>query len=208
MSDIRRKLAKGQTSIELTIPLGSAMTLAVTDVGGAAVTLRRALTGSITATINIADPRYSACGWLWKVSESLLSNAWKKRWFVLADGQLTYYNSEFALDQPKHTILGTQITAIGEEQYKGRNATKISYTWENTDTFWQLDFDEEAPPAMKSIWLRRLYRVASNVTDPYMMDLHNKFKISKSSSKVGDATTTSPLPKTRAPVSKRMSIFK
>lgn len=182
------------------------MTLAVTDVGGAAVTVRRALTGTITVTVSIADPRYSTCGWLWKVSESLLSNAWKKRWFVLADGQLTYFNSEFALEQPKHTIIGSQITAIDEEQYKGKNATKISYTWENTDTFWQLDFDEEAPAALKAIWLRRLYRVATNIIDPAMMDLRNKFNISKSSSKAADST--SPLPKTRAPVSKRMSIFK
>ena len=197
-------MKKDQNSVELTVPLHS-LAVAVNDANGTAVTVRRAPTGTVTINVNLCDRRYSCCGWLWKVSESLYTNAWKKRWFVLAEGQLTYYNSELALEQPKHAVIGSQITNISEEPHKGRDATKISYTWENTETFWQLDFDEEAPSFMKAVWLRRIYRCAPTVSDPSLIDLKSKFAIVKSAK---PAESISPLPRTRAPVAKRMSIFK
>ncbi len=121
------------------------------------------MTGMMTVRVRICDPLNSMCGWLWKVSDKLLGgNAWKKRWFILTDdGLLRYTNADLALEATKHSIVGSRITSITEESYKGRTATKIQYKNEsNANAIWQLDFDEDAPPALKKMWQRRLRRFA------------------------------------------------
>ena len=40
-------------------------------------------TGYVTISAAIPNPTNTMCGWLWKVSDSVLSSAWKVRWFLL-----------------------------------------------------------------------------------------------------------------------------
>lgn len=169
------------------------------------VTVRKAGTGSVTVSIMIADPSYSTCGWLWKVSESLLSSAWKKRWFVLVNGELQYFNSEFNLELRKNAIDGTTITSIKEEAHKGRQATKISFSADGKESFWLLDFDENQSKLIQRLWQRRLLRSAVNLDDPEMEKIRKKFGEFKSSGHENLAVGIKG--KTHVPVSKRMSVF-
>ena len=59
------------------------------------------------------------CGWLWKVSESILSNAWKRRWFILDNNGLSYYNHDLALDAVKNVVNCNDVVSIKEDSFKG-----------------------------------------------------------------------------------------
>lgn len=202
LTDLYPLLKNGARSVDVTVPLASHLLVPLIDANkDSLVTVRKAATGKVTVTVTFPDPAYSMCGWLWKVSESLLTNAWKKRWFVMVDGQLQYFNTDLMLDQPKNVVITKTISSIKEEAHKGRNATKVSFQVNGVDSFWMLDFDESAPKFIKNMWLRKFYR-NSLLEDP---TLHVKSKKVKSSTT--DASI-SPQPKARVPVSKRMSIFK
>lgn len=156
------------------------LTIAVEDYAGGVVS-RRPATGFVTVKVQIANPSYSMCGWLWKMSEKMLGgNTWKKRWFVLVDGYLVYSNSELALEATKHVINCSKITSISQEPCKGRMGTKVCYKNDsNTSTFWQLDFDEDAPPSVTRMWQRRLFNNATAASNPEIESLKKKFNIIK-----------------------------
>jgi hypothetical protein len=194
--------ASYDVAVEVTIPIHSHMLLPIVDSNkDSLVTVRKAGSGSVTVSVVLADPAFSTCGWLWKVSESLLSNAWKKRWFVLVHGELQYYNSEWNLELRKNAIVGSTITSIKEEPHKGRQATKVSF--KGKDSFWLLDFDENQPKVFKRLWLRRLHRSATALDDPEMEAIRKKFGELKSAGHDSNGGITHG--KTRVPVSKFFS---
>jgi hypothetical protein len=47
------------------------------------VSVRRAPKGTIRFSLSFPSSARTMCGWVWKVSESVLSSAWKKRWYYL-----------------------------------------------------------------------------------------------------------------------------
>jgi hypothetical protein len=137
--------------------------------------------------------------------------AWKKRWFVLVDDELQYFNSELALEASKNVVLCQTVTSMKEEGYKGRNtATKISFTVNGADNNWILDWDEGANAAINRMWMRKLYRSCSQLSDPTIESLKSKFsnlRASGGSHAAHSDKSHTPL-KTKVPVSKRMSVFK
>ena len=208
LSDINREIiANGGSNrcITVTVPLTPLLVPIQDEKKENLVQVRRGPAGSVTLNVTIPDPNYTMCGWLWKVSESLLSNAWKKRWFVLVDDQLQYYNSELQLEASKNIVLCANITSIKEEAHKGRQATRINYLADGAETFWMLDWDENANAAIKRMWLRKIYRSSKRLVDPTLEQVKNTVKT------VGGGEhnkSVSPMGKTKVPVSKRMSIFK
>lgn len=208
ISEIRQQLLaktnKYYGTVEITVPVVANLVQIVGENKENLATCRKAVTGNVIVAVTLPDPNYTTCGWLWKVSESLLSNAWKKRWFVLVDGQLQYYNSELHLDQSKNVVLSTAVTAMKEELHKGRNATRISYTSNGTETFWMLDWDEAAPSSIKRCWQRKIYRNCPQLHDLEMEKVRVRFAAIKTNTN----TAISPNVKGKVPVSKRMSIFK
>eukprot|EP01040_Poterioochromonas_malhamensis_P012894 gene12894-14129_t len=208
-AELAEEAAKSATrTVEVTVPLNSQLLVPILDENKAPLaTVRKASTGSITLAITLPDPNYSMCGWLWKVSESLLSNAWKKRWFVLVDDQLQYFNSELQLEASKNIVVCNSITSVKEEAHKGRQATKISYTVNGVESFWMLDWDESANASIKRMWLRKLYRSSPALSDPTMEAIKAKLTGLKVSVGTHDKAI-SPQGKTKVPVSRRMSVFK
>jgi hypothetical protein len=210
MSDIQQQIRNStpkQRTFQITLPISSLLVAVQDEKKENLANVRRAGTGQVTLSITVPDPNYTMCGWLWKVSESILSNAWKKRWFVLVDDQLQYYNSELLLEASKNVVMCHSITSIKEEAHKGRQATKITYTVDGTESFWMLDWDENANAAIKRMWLRKMYRSSSQLVDPTIELVKNKI----SSVQIVDDhqnKMTSPAGKTKMPASKRMSIFK
>ena len=99
-------------SVEVTVPLGKLKKSVTNATGEQLAFSRRATRGTVTLQLTRPMPAYTMCGWLWKVSESLLSNAWKKRWFNLVCGELTYCNTDLALDQTKNVVACATVTGI------------------------------------------------------------------------------------------------
>lgn len=203
VADIRRQRKNADGSITLQLPVHS-LTVDVEDTNGKVVS-RRPSTGTINVKVQIANPSHSMCGWLWKMSEKKLGgNDWKKRWFVLTDGYLVYFNSELALEIPKHVINCSKITKIAEDfSAKGRTSSmKVSYNSESggSSSYWLLDYDEAAPVTMRKMWRRRFFNTASALPHPEMEALKNKFNIIKSSDNNTPASS-------KKRVGKRMSLF-
>lgn len=192
-------------TVDLTIPLHSQLLVPIVDENKQSLaTVRKASTGVINVSITLPDPAYTMCGWLYKVSESLLSGgAWKKRWFVLVDDELQYFNSELQLEASKNVVVCNTITAIKEESHKGRQATKICYNGGD----WMIDWDENANAAINRMWLRKIYRSSPGLADPTMQELKAKLGGLKVATGTHDKGV-SPHGKTKVPVSKRMSVFK
>lgn len=205
---VKGRSGPGNYTVEMTVPLLSKLSVHITDGGnGQLVTVRKAGAGSVTVSFNVLDPATSIAGHLYKVSESMLSNAWKKRWFVLADGQLQYFNSEYALENSKNIVLMKSVTGLKTESYKGREGMKLSFTMvDGKESFWMLDFDESIPPFMKRMWMQRIYANAPAIPDPSMERFSDRLAALKIASSSSNAT--SPMAsKTKTPMSKRMSIF-
>lgn len=193
-------------NIEVTLPLEKLVIAPLGKSGELLASIRKGVRGAISLSLSAPDRDYSMCGFLWKVSESLLSGAWKRRWFVLLNGQLQYYNSELALDQPKNVVICKNVLSVSEETHKGRKCIKITYKSDNTENYWLLGWDENESKAVKDMWLRKLYRCCSALNDPNLSSLG--MKINKLSSKSSDTEISPVRVQPRVPVSKRMSIFK
>jgi len=215
ISDVRKAMPKGTNTTQVTIDLNARLIANVIDGNGTNLTtVRKAGGGNVTVNITLPDQNYSYCGWMYKVSESMLSSAWKRRWFVLINGELQYYNSEYNLESAKNVIVGKDVTALKEEVYKGRSCIKLSFTVDGKESFWQLDYDDGATTAVKNQWMRRLYRNCPALVDPTMDTIAKRLNITRIAS-VKDVyggadagSGTSPMHKTKTPMSKRMSVFK
>lgn len=154
----------------------------------------------LTIGLSVSPPAFSMCGWLWKVSESLLSKAFKKRWFVLMDGQLTYFNSDLCLEASKNIVNCSSVTSLKEDSYKGRHAWKLAFVANGVESCWLLDFDENESGAIKEMWLRKLRRCCPALHEAGAARSPSKPAAGEAAGKAAGQT--------RIPVSRRVSIFK
>lgn len=210
VNDIKKRMRNEGRTVELTCPLFSSI---IVPVHGASRTSENSgslcTIGTITFTVTYYDPALSICGFMWKVSESMLSNAWKKRYFALFNGELHYYNDNYGLESVKNILLGKNIVEIKDDVYKNRSCLKIVFVVDGKEDFWHVDFDEEILPVMKEMWMRRLYLISS-VQDPLIDQLTEKMTLTIVKTAIFDSKP-SPISaghKTKVPVSKLMSIFK
>jgi hypothetical protein len=64
----------GNRTVEVTLPLSSHLLVGIVDENkGNLAVVRKASTGTITLQVTLPLPAYTMCGYLYKVSESLLS---------------------------------------------------------------------------------------------------------------------------------------
>lgn len=163
-----RNLSLGKP-VTVTVRLES-IKLDVKDANGESqVIAGRVPTGIITLSITRPLPSYNMSGPVYKVSDNKLAlGAWKKRWFTLHNGQLSYFNSEFNLEAPKATIATNTITHIEECVENGRPAIKVvSKLQKGTPSVtWVLGFDEDGSKSIRRKWVRVLYRNAKQLTPP------------------------------------------
>lgn len=71
--------------------------------------------GTITFALRVPSLAYNMCGWVLKNSTGLMTKGvLKKRWMVLFDFKLRYYDSQFSLDEPRGEVHCSDITALLE----------------------------------------------------------------------------------------------
>lgn len=71
--------------------------------------------GTISFTIRVPSLAYNMCGYVYKNSSGFMSGgALKKRWMILVDFKLRYYESQFTLDEIKGEINCSDITSLVE----------------------------------------------------------------------------------------------
>lgn len=71
--------------------------------------------GTITFSIRVPSLAYNMCGWVYKNSTGLMTKGQlKKRWMVLYDFKLKYFDSQFTLDEVRGEINCADITGLVE----------------------------------------------------------------------------------------------
>lgn len=71
--------------------------------------------GTITFSIRLPSLAYNMCGWVYKNSSGLMTKGTlKKRWMVLYDFKLKYFDSQYTLDEVRGEINCGDITGLVE----------------------------------------------------------------------------------------------
>jgi hypothetical protein len=108
----------------------------------------------------------SMAGWMYKASDSLMhKGAMKKRWVVLADYRLSYFEGPTALHENKGDINCADVVSIAvETSKKDGEVWRINFG-KGGKEHWVLKVDETAPPHIKAMWMRKLVRSCPQVED-------------------------------------------
>jgi len=139
--------------------------------------------GKISFSLRLPSLAYSMCGWLWKASTGLMSKgSWKKRWVILAEFKLSYYEGPFNLHEVKDTISCTDITSIVEEDTK-KDGKAIRISYGRGKDYWLLRWDTDAPEYVHKMWLRKLLRSCPNVRDDELAVINPRLAQTTSSPK-------------------------
>jgi len=163
-----RNLSLGKP-VTVTLRLGALLLDVKNAAGESVATTGRVPTGIVTLSITRPLNSFNISGPVWKVSDNKLAlGAWRKRWFTLHNGQLSYFNSEFNLETPKATIATSTITAIEETVQDGRPAIRVTSKLQKgtPSVTWVLGFEEDSSKAIRRKWARVLYRNAKQLTPP------------------------------------------
>ena len=119
----------------------------------------------------------SMCGWMLKASTGLMTKgSMKRRWVILTDYTLHYFESPFSLHESKGEIQCAEVTSLVEETSKKDGCVwRICYGKAGREQ-WTVQVDPEAPPHIHRMWWRKLVRSCPQVVDPELVALNPRFR--------------------------------
>lgn len=118
--------------------------------------------GTIRLSLRSFPFAYSMCGWMYRLSHGIMSATWKRRYVVLLEKRLLYFDDPAELNVLKGSIECAAITAIKEETIKGVNHFSIFYGAGKEK--WDIRFVEEDTPDIVAMWKRKISRSCSRLT--------------------------------------------
>lgn len=166
------RIGKQQTITYTALPIGNYSVPIHDATGKPLVTSGVDTPGKGTLAFSVkTGHRGSACsGWLWKVSSSTFSTAWKLRFFTLIDNTFTYYENEHTLHTIKGTLNCNEVTAVTEDKHKGSDCFILTGGKEK----WIMKFRDEETEDVRKRWMRVIIRNCPFVTDPELVRLGKK----------------------------------
>lgn len=117
--------------------------------------------GKLNISMRMPPLVYTMCGFVLRLSHSMMSAAWKKRYFVLADKKLYYYDDPGELNVVKGVIDCNSVTSIKEEKTKGVDHFTISYG--SGKEKWEIKFADEDTPDVIEMWKRKIARSCDHI---------------------------------------------
>lgn len=152
------KLRGGQR-LELTLDIGS-FRAPLKGVNGEAISINGQDTpgkGKLNLSLRMPALAYTMCGWMYRLSHAMMSASWKKRYFILADKKLYYFEDPAELHVVKGVIECNLITAIKcEKTNKGVEHFTIAYG--SGKDKWDVRFLEEDGQDVVAMWKRKVSR--------------------------------------------------
>lgn len=112
--------------------------------------------GMITFSIRLSPPGLSHSGWIMKKAGGLGAGGFKRRFMVLVDGALMYFDDNGSLDSPRHLLTPVEIEAVGVGVEKGVQVVTIT-TPDPRDS-WTLQWVEGESTENKEKWMSKLTR--------------------------------------------------
>lgn len=121
--------------------------------------------GSLQLTIRISTITRSMCGWIYKFSSSIipgLPRTFKRRWLVLSDDSLQYYDDMFTLNDPRYIIACKDVSLI-EQTIDETTGILDTVTIAFQRDSWYLKFIEEDSQFIRQRWLSKINQACYNL---------------------------------------------
>lgn len=113
--------------------------------------------GRLNISLKMSPYHISQSGWVMKLSgglTSFLTSTYKRRYFVLHDNSLEYFDDEFSLNSPRQRILPGDLSEISEKTDKAGKKTVTIHT-RNVKDSWDIQWvDGESAQAVDT-WMRK-----------------------------------------------------
>jgi hypothetical protein len=159
------QLSKG-TIVSLTLDVGS-FKYPIKTIDGNPYSVSKAnIAGKGKLKIQMCLPHfaYSMCGWIERVSREVLGSMWKRRYFVLCDRKLTYFDKIDEMQTVKKSADCKTVVSITSSSFKGdacfciQFGTEASNKIASTDNRWTIRFVPEDSPQRVAMWMRKISR--------------------------------------------------
>lgn len=118
--------------------------------------------GKLCLSLRMPSLAYTMCGFVKRLSHAIMSASWKKRYFILADKKLYYFDDPAELNIVKGVIDCRSITSIKEEKTKGVEHFAIYYG--SGKDKWNIKFEEDDDPSVVAMWKRKIARSCNCIT--------------------------------------------
>lgn len=167
------RLLRGQSVAFNRIPIDS-LKEQVHDIQGKAIAFPRADSagkGTIDFEVRLAPRDSSQSGWILKLASSQMAvvsfakqSTFKPRFLLLLDGQLSYYDNEMTLEQPRDTVRCSEVGLLqyGPDSRHGPNTLQIKS--KDGSKEWFLHWINGESEQVISDWLRKIEAACHPVT--------------------------------------------
>ena len=112
--------------------------------------------GKLNLSLRMPPLAYTMCGWVLRLSHAMMSASWKKRYFILADKKLFYFDDPSELNVVKGAIDCSTISAIKAEKTKGIEHFTICYG--SGKDKWDIRFVDDDSLQVVKMWKRKISR--------------------------------------------------
>jgi hypothetical protein len=168
--------------VDLHLPLGP-FTVRVESALGQALAAQPChpmATGVLNLSLRVPKLATTMCGWMLKMSAGLVTKGkYKRRWVILVDGVLSYYEDPFTLGERKGTLKLSEVSTVRNVGADGK-AIKLSHVKGDAECApWTVAWDEDDSLFIRKMWARKLLRclpddVRRNISDvPMLADCAN-----------------------------------
>jgi hypothetical protein len=114
--------------------------------------------GNISFTLRLAPLAYNMCGWMLRESEGLMTlGNMKRRWVILLDGVLLYYEDQYTLNDVKGVLILDEVTSLVPVKHKEGLALVLTHGPNQADN-WTIMWDPNEPLHINQMWERKLMR--------------------------------------------------
>lgn len=121
--------------------------------------------GILLMSISLCPFAYSMCGWIERLSHEMLTYKWKKRWFILCDMVLYYYDDPNDVSTLKGALDLSTVVSITEQNKKGDICYELSgKTTSNEEAVWSVRFLDNDTNKVKEMWKRKISRSCHYIT--------------------------------------------
>jgi len=119
--------------------------------------------GTISMSLRLPLLARSMCGWVYRASTfHLTKGQFKRRWMVLIDFKLSFYQDPFSLENLKGTLNCADVTAVEDENADDGSPTLVMY-YGAGDDFWTLKWDHTEPPYIRRMWREKILKSCSHL---------------------------------------------
>jgi len=121
--------------------------------------------GHLKVTLKLPVTSRSVCGWMYKYSSSAvigMPRSFKRRWMVLTDESLQYYDNLYSLDDPRYTVACKDVSLIENTSDESTGILESMTVAFGRDS-WQLKFVEEDDQFKREKWLNRITLCCYNI---------------------------------------------